>query len=156
MGRQLFFAATAACATYLVRWDSLAAELRSTCHSAKIHDVVFPVRCPLPMARRLAGTHMVDASRIRFAARFPRFGLPATRYAHDMTRRLAGTLGRREGGSERARNEGGSVCVCVRVLRHVSGLIPACRPRLLRLVRPGNRPITPLACGLLVPWLHGP
>ena len=45
---QLFFAATAACSTYLVRFDTLAAELRSTCHSSKIHDIVFPVRDPLP------------------------------------------------------------------------------------------------------------
>ena len=42
-GGQLFFAATAACSTYLVRFDSLVAELRSTCHSSKINDVVFPV-----------------------------------------------------------------------------------------------------------------
>ena len=53
--RQLFFAATAACATYLVRWDSLAAELRSTCHSARIHDVVFPVP-PTRLRRGLPGT----------------------------------------------------------------------------------------------------
>jgi hypothetical protein len=57
-GEQLFFAATAACSTYLVRFDTLAAELRSTCHSSKIHDVVFPVPPPPPPPPRTrAGQH---------------------------------------------------------------------------------------------------
>mmetsp|Transcript_42589 Transcript_42589/g.99981 ORF Transcript_42589/g.99981 Transcript_42589/m.99981 type:complete len:612 (+) Transcript_42589:132-1967(+) len=39
---QLFFAATSQCSTFVVKYEGLATELRSTCHSTKIHDVVYP------------------------------------------------------------------------------------------------------------------
>jgi WD40 repeat protein len=39
---QLFFAATVECSTYVVRYEGLVAELRSTCHNSKINDVVRP------------------------------------------------------------------------------------------------------------------
>ena len=39
---QLFFCATSLCSTYVVKFDGLVAELRSTCHNTKIHDVVYP------------------------------------------------------------------------------------------------------------------
>jgi len=39
---QIFFVATSQCSTYVVKYDGLVAELRSTCHSTKIHDVCYP------------------------------------------------------------------------------------------------------------------
>jgi WD40 repeat protein len=39
---QLFFVSTSQCSTYVVKYEGLQAELRSTCHSTRIHDVVYP------------------------------------------------------------------------------------------------------------------
>ncbi|EKX37892.1 hypothetical protein GUITHDRAFT_160084, partial [Guillardia theta CCMP2712] len=42
VSKQLFFVATSLCSTFVVKYEGLQAELRSTCHSSKIHDVVYP------------------------------------------------------------------------------------------------------------------
>jgi WD40 repeat protein len=43
VSKQLFFVATSLCSTYVVKYEGLQAELRSTCHNTKIHDVAYPI-----------------------------------------------------------------------------------------------------------------
>jgi len=43
VSKQLFFVSTSLCSTYVVKYEGLQAELRSTCHNSKIHDVTYPV-----------------------------------------------------------------------------------------------------------------